>query len=239
MHNFERFRRDLENLAVVVAFDPGGTTGWAVLGIDPDVLSSGTNVELATLLRDSGHIEYGQIGCQRQGGSGWSNTANKHAGLMLAGENDGVNKMMDLVNVFCDKAAIVLEDFIPDPKKFDQARHTLSPVRIISAFCYAMETQGFNLDRVHIQNRSLAKTTATNLRLQNWGLYDDSSGRHSRDAIRHAYYFMRDCSEIGIKSAEKRHLAWPHLFSDPLRVDGVKKTVPRKVVVGERIRPKR
>jgi hypothetical protein len=184
------------------------------MGVKRDVMlgARGLGDTLHGALR---HIEYGQIDCREQGAEGWAATAKKHQGLMLYGENRAVTRMLDLLDNF-PKAAIVLEDFILDFNKADMARHTLSPVRITSAFCYGMEQQGFSLDQVHVQNRSLAKTTCTDLRLKNWGLYDSHSGPHARDAVRHCYYFLRNCRGAGIEAQENRHNAWPHLFADPL-----------------------
>ena len=215
MVNFSRFHEKPQNLAVVVAFDPGETTGWCALGVPPDALTSCAG----TLRQQLAHIEYGQIDCRSQGESAWRNTVQKHAGLNLAGENDGVNRMLDIVAQFGDRPAIVFEDFIPDPKKFDQARYTLSPVRLTSAFCFGLELQGWSLSQIFVQNRSLAKTTFTDTRLRNLGLYDQSSGPHARDAVRHAFYFLRDArgDETNLEtSAYKRHLAWPRLYGDPI-----------------------
>ena len=217
MANFSRFAEKPGNLAVVVAFDPGETTGWCALGVSPEALND-SNGDLRAALAC---IEYGQIDCRSQGEGAWRNTVAKHAGLNLAGENDGVNRMLDIVARFGDRPAIVFEDFIPDPKKFDQARHTLSPVRLTSAFCFGLELQGWDLSQIFVQNRSLAKTTFTDTRLRNIGLYDQSSGPHARDAVRHAFYFLRDTRGDRTnreKAAEKRHLAWPQFFDDPVSV---------------------
>lgn len=241
MGNFSKFyegpKRDL---VTVLAFDPGETTGWCLLGVPPSALTT-PGVDLRVALR---HIEYGQISCRDQSASGWSDTVHKHAGLMMEAENNGVTKMLDLLSIYPD-SAVIFEDFIPD-ERFDQARHTLSPVRIISAFCYGMQTQGFLLEQIHIQNRSMAKTTCTDLRLKNWGLLDRNSGGHARDATRHAYYFLKDCCGVGtqtekdrFQAAEKRHRAWPKRYPDPvIVVPEVAKKMnkpKRPQVVGERI----
>ena len=201
------------NECAVLAFDPGETTGWcAMIGRQDDPT-------------DLLYIDYGQIDCVAKDLKGWFGNAHKHAGVNLMGENAGISEMVELSLNHFPKSAIVIEDFIPDMKRMDQARHTLSPVRITAGFsfgmsCYRIGDGRLGDERIFIQNRSLAKTTCTDERLKNWGLYDHKSGNHARDAVRHAYYFLRTCKGSNIESLFKRHMAWPHLFGDPhSRVD--------------------
>ena len=235
MGNFARFSDNPENLAMVMAFDPGETTGWCVMGVRPEALWGNEQWEseqnTLPLQARLDHIEYGEIDCAVGDGTGFNAAMHKHAGLNFGAEAQGVDQMLNLVNTIgSDNVAIVLEDFILDFTKADQARHTLSPVRIISAFtfglAYVMDKPDY-MEHVFIQNRSLAKTTCTNLRLHNWGLYDTHSGGHARDATRHAFYFLRDCEGPSHKAAEKRWRAWPKLFNDPWHKKQVEK--PTKV----------
>jgi len=230
MGNYSKFHENPQSLCNVVAFDPGETTGFCVMGIPPDDLLWPRNMKLSDLLHDHGHIEYGQIDC-RTGSSNlqdYETTVFGHAGIGLIAEHIGASDMIDLAREF--KGPIVLEDFVIDMRKIDQARHTLSPVRMISMFSYGLGIA--ELNRVHIQNRSLHKTTCTDDRLREWGLYDLHSGPHARDATRIAYYFLRQCMEGRSKgAAEKRWRGWPNRFDDP--VDRTKK--PRAKKVGTRI----
>ena len=113
-------------------------------------------------------FEYGQINC-----------LDENAGAML---------MLGLVRQY-PEAAIVEENFTPD-HRMDKARHTLSPVRVTAALSYGL-WRDFPGVRFIYQSASQAKTTCTDDRLKLWGLYDRSSGPHARDAIRHAYYYLR------------------------------------------------
>jgi hypothetical protein len=176
--------------------------------------------------------EYGQIDCgTRHGETGWHN-------LNSGGEAAGVYEMAKLVVSTYPKAAIVIEDFILDFKKADKTRELLSPVRLTAAFSYEVWKQepviGAGLNRISIQDRSNIKTTCTDERLKNWGLYDRNSGQHARDAMRHAYYYLRQRRGNTNTEKERRYFAWPHLFPDPAIAPSVRKgNKIRKV--GERI----
>lgn len=239
MSNFSKFLQqgDVDDLAVVVAFDPGGTTGWCAMAVEPQWFTNAQD----GIVRDSmAHIEYGQIDCDPPG-LGLSMMHQGHPGLNMAGEKAGVKKMLSLCDFIFPKATIVLEDFIPDFKKMDQARHTLSPVRIISAFSYGLDEDlgASDFSRIHIQNRSLAKTTCTDVRLRHWGLFDSGSGGHARDATRHAYYFLKDARGHSVEAAERRWRGWPHLFGDPQYQASNTGRTPRQSIrdrpLGERI----
>lgn len=226
---------DPNKLATILAFDPGEHTGWCALGAKPEAL---INTDLGALEDHIPYADYGEIDC------GASNTTADefydqrmlgHASLNMIGENLGVNAMIDLAADRFLQAAMVLEDFIPDPKKFDQARHTLSPVRIVAAFSYGMSI-GEEVplySRMFIQQRN-AKSTATDARLRQSRLLDLHSGAHARDATRHAIYFLRDCRGGSLDARQKRWRAWPHLFAMPDELHrGRKPKRPRPV--GERI----
>lgn len=221
MGNYSKFfPGNLDNLATLIAFDPGGTTGWTALAVSPDWFTNPpppNGLERESLL----HIEYGQINCMTvpDGVAVEAEMHQGHPGMNTAAENYGVSKMLTLANVIFPKSAIVLEDFIVDFEQITKSRDALSPVRIISAFSHGLwadAPMGMNRNRMWIQNRSLAKTTCNDLRLRNFGLYDSSSGAHARDATRHAFYFLRDCRGNSMDAQEKRWRAWPHLFTDPV-----------------------
>lgn len=228
MSSFACFNGDPDELAIVIAFDPGGTTGYCVMGVPPEGLATPSG------LRDAlTYIDYGQIDCGTRHGQTGVGMKRGHEGLNLAGETNGIVRMINILDNF-DHCAVVLEDFVLDVGKANMGRDLLTPVRIIAGFStllhYSFGPEIMN--GIFIQNRSLAKTTCTDVRLKGWNLYDGNSGAHSRDATRHAFYFLRDCCGDGNAARLKRHLAWPHLFDDPeIRI--VQKVTKKQV--GERV----
>jgi hypothetical protein len=178
----------------VLGIDPGETTGWCVMGVDTHALSSNSvPLERAVL---SGIFKYGQIDCFY--------------------ENNGVQELLDLALIDYPASAIAMEDFVLNFNKADKARHTLSPVRVISKFEYGLWSyEEHQVNRIHLQSASLAKTTCTDERLKEWKFYDRFSGVHARDAVRHAYYFLRSVRGNTVSEAEKRWMAWPNMYQDP------------------------
>lgn len=201
----------MNNQCFVVAFDPGQTTGWCVLGVEKETLNG------ARAINDELHKKltvrrYGQIDCLGPQ-NGWDAQG-------AAMENYGVDQMLDIVNEY-PEAAIIFEDFIVDFTQITKTRSALSPVTVMAKFEMGFQyVRGDGnpevLERIYRQNRSPVKTTMTDDRLRYFGLYDRNSGQHARDAMRHAYYFLRNCRGNSVKAKENRWRAWPHFFNDPL-----------------------
>ena len=207
----------MNDQCVVIAFDPGQTTGWCVLAVEKDTLMGARHVN--DKLQDQLKIfKYGQISCLGPQ-TGWDS-------IGAAMENYGVDQMLDLVNDY-QLAAIVFEDFIIDFNQVTKVRGALSPVTIMAKFEFGFQyVKGWGeqrddslLGQIFRQNRSPVKTTMTDDRLKNLKLYDRSSGPHARDAVRHAYYFLRSCRGNSIQARTNRWKAWPQFFEDPVIQD--------------------
>ena len=221
----------------VVGFDPGQTTGYCVIGFKEEVLL-GANDSQDVLHKSLSYVTTGEIDCG----------ATSPPGALNFGEDSGVDTMLSMCTRFSE-SPIVMEDFILDFNKADMARHTLSPVRVIAKFVYGLRQQ-YLMDirqrhceeSIFIQNRSLPKTTCSDVRLKEWGLYEmqpGGGGRHARDAVRHAYYFLRTCRGSDFKARENRHLGWPHIYPDPWLEEGKKAGAKAKAKgrkkIGQRI----
>jgi hypothetical protein len=234
------------NLLYVVAFDPGETIGWSVMGVMETDLRT-TEVELQRAILQRGMWQYGQIDTRHLGSNDAGVGMHRgHAALNFVGENIAVEKMMDLAIWKYPKSAVVLEKFVLDPKQASGKFDLLSPVRIISAFSYALHDFAMSwpdknerdpYNRFYLINRGDPKRTCTNERLKHWGFDPVVSHklRHACDATRIAYYFLRDCRGSSQKAQEARHRAWPHVFADPMANGVPARRRSPKPSLGERI----
>lgn len=118
-------------------------------------------------------------------------------------------------------AAVVIEDFII--RRNDQSRSFLSPVRMTAK----LEQLIWKDNRTYFrQQPNEAKTTATDARLKDWGMYERDGGLdHARDADRHAITFLRRATQ----SAQLRAKAWPHLYDVGAPYGAQQKITRRKV----------
>lgn len=186
----------------VIAFDPGGTTGWSMMGVDPFKLLD-RKVRPHECIT---HWYHGEIDCGSQSGSA-GNAAEAHGtdlGQAESGEAAGAAMCERLIGIAgAGKTAVVLEDFILRTQS--QSRDALSPVRIIARIEQLLwETK--TVPDPFKQQPSEAKTTVTDERLKQWGFWVPGS-RHARDADRHAILFIRKVRE----QRSKVYAAWPVL----------------------------
>src|ERR1700747_2807310 len=120
-YRWRRGLRSVDRLCSVIAFDPGETTGYCAMSTTPDDLLCPS-----TGLEKSIKFQTGQIDCRN--------------------ENVGVADMLDVWGHW-PKAVVVHKDFIVDMNKIDQARHTLSPVRVTAKFEFGAYLQGLDCER--------------------------------------------------------------------------------------------
>ena len=149
--------------ATVVAYDPGGITGWSVFSVHPDAL---VDPELLAVP----NINY--FAC----------------GEFVGEEAREVDEMVALAEAW-PGAALVLEDFVP--QQFNQSRAFLSPVRIIAAFRYEMRTH--HRRRCFMQMPALAQKTVTMDRLRGMPTYwkATEAKKDARMAVVHGLTFIK------------------------------------------------
>ncbi|AXH50337.1 RuvC-like resolvase [Gordonia phage NatB6] len=187
----------------VVAFDPGGTTGWSIMRVDPAKLLDKTVRPHETITQ----WHHGEIDCGAKSGQVANSAAAQGIDLggSASGEAAGVFMMERLIRlggrVPC--ATVVIEDFILRTQS--QKRDAISPVRLISSLDTLLWIERIVPEPVK-QQPSEAKTTITDERLKQWGLWASGS-RHARDADRHALLFIRKVRE----QRAKVFRAWPLL----------------------------
>lgn len=181
----------------VIGFDPGVTTGWAVLRLHLDLL-----VELgfsALALRSGGGQDAEVLA--------WD------AGEFTGPEAHQVDQMMGLVRgvwedgVFdagfeSDLMGLAMEGFILRLMNSDPA--LLAPVRILAMFGYA--ARDVPVPRV-VQSPSDAKSVVTDERLRKMNLYLPGSD-HRRDATRHAVLLARRLCEEQFRHRWRQASSW-------------------------------
>lgn len=170
--------------AKLLWLDPGGTTGWSIFVVHPDALVDPKSAILA-------NVEYHATG--QIAGAGGENE----------NEQIAISLILDLVASW-PGITVGTESF--RLRQLTQDTELLTPVRINAALRYAMWAG--NWGQLHEQPASLAKRTATDERLKEWGYYNSHSGPHARDADRHGLTFLRRAKE----RAATRLTAWPQLW---------------------------
>lgn len=170
------------NAVPILAFDPGGTTGWSLLVLRANNFEK---LNQEKLLASKLNWWHGQV----------------------VGTTDQCLAVHQMKRIIDDwpTAAIVMESFFLRKTRMGI---DLSPVEVIAQIRNHLYYQGRSM---HMQQPSQAKTTATDDRLRLWGCYTPEGGlNHARDADRHAMLFLRRC--IGAQGKSLRTLAWPHIF---------------------------
>lgn len=162
----------------VLAFDPGGTTGWAVFGVWPEAMADPAQKLL-------------------------SNVAFWSAGEFTGDEDGQVDSMLGLVEAWPEESDIAVEDFIL--RQFTMARDLLAPVRVTAAFQYGLRSLRPGNPRTYTrQQPSLAMRSVTDERLKAWGFWAPLKGLpHARDAVKHAVTRLRLLKDQFMKESRR------------------------------------
>jgi hypothetical protein len=201
------------SIATVIALDPGETTGWSLISVDPRALSDPAKHKVLSSIYEHQH---GQVDSYR----GTGKIPNEGECLMA-------DDLCQLIAAW-PHAAVIIEKFTI--RINDRSHSFLSPVRLISK----IEQHLWENNRTYFsQQPNDAKTTITDVRLKDWGMYEKEGGQgHARDADRHAVLFVRKATQ----SQQLRAQAFPHLFAEgapygpSARIAPTKTTRRRKAV---------
>jgi hypothetical protein len=216
--------------AQLVWFDPGASTGMAVISIraswlagrgDPGYIALGRNIAMrwvaqvgreakvwdaraARSRRPSGHVVDGAaLISQRRARAGTDELTTKQANLL-----DLTNECESLLILWPD-AAWGYEDFSLRPTIGSVTEDTLSATCIYAALTYAELTYGEKARVPFTQSASFAKTTVDDAKLRAACCYYPGM-KHANDAMRHVLLFAREARS----KADIRVAAWPKLFRD-------------------------
>lgn len=156
---------DISPWISVVAIDPGGTTGWAVLMVHPEALTDPDT----SILGNIEHFASGQVG---------------------GDERHQVKELLELLDVW-PEAAVCIEDFVL--RKMLRDRALLSPVRITAVLDYAMWRAGRRTFK-QAPSEAKGIATDDRLRSWGLYIREGGE-EHARDATRHAITFLRRAKE--------------------------------------------
>lgn len=165
----------------VVAFDPGGTTGWSIMETTLGALDDNT-IPVHEILTGWWH---GQIVCNDEKIDNYEQVA--------------IDAMAELITAqaAADDFAVVMESYQIRSKRTDA--ETISPIRFIAG----VEQYVWDMCRYMAKQGPSEKTGVTDDRLEAWGLYLRDGQQHARDADRHALLFLKKLRAK--KSLQRKH----------------------------------
>lgn len=188
-----RFTTEETGWAVVVAYDPGGTTGWSVMCLKPQALLG------KRMNGDRAHI----LAIKPVP----SSLTHFAAGEITGPEPEQCDQLAELIDMWAD-CAVVGESF--KLRKYLTEDEVFSPIRINACMNWHLYGSGRAL---HTQTPQMAKSKWTDDRLkraksmgQPWWVVGKD---HARDGVRHAGLFI----DRARQQPELRGRAWPHLFN--------------------------
>jgi hypothetical protein len=163
-----KFTSQVTGWASVVAYDPGGATGWTVMAVNPKDMLVNTR-ELHKVVR---HFAHGEIG---------------------GGEMERTDQLTELCDSWED-AAVVGESFTL--AKFSQDDELFSPMRINARVEWFLHGYGRNLF-TQTAAMAKSRWTDERLKMckslgKPWYIPGPD---HQRDAVRHAALFLGRCRD--------------------------------------------
>jgi hypothetical protein len=158
---------DEQDTVTCVWFDPGGTTGWAVVQVLTEVYFGGGSLSVLP------NVTY------------WA------TGELRGHEPEQCAGMVTLVDQF-HRVAVGTEDFVL--RRFSGDRALLAPVRLNAMLELALWQHRPRM-RLFMQSPADAKSVCTDARMLRWGYGLGDRSPHERDALRHALLFLRRARE--------------------------------------------
>jgi hypothetical protein len=188
---------------VVFALDPGWGTGWSALKVPVAyLLRHGTARTLPRCRWRHGQILRSGIAPGQQSPLATAQSDSRHVdsifdvayGIHSEFVYDADEEIDDEGHTGSDLGwesdafVFVVESFTLRMMSMDDS--LLAPRRVLDRFLDRLWVNRSSVPVVH-QSPSEAIRTVTDERLRRWGMYDRASGRHARDADRHAILFIR------------------------------------------------
>lgn len=187
-----RYTSETTGWAVTLAYDPGGTTGWSVMCVDPVALlgkrldHAAHRAALKPIPQSLKHFAAGEITGPRP---------------------EQCDQLAEVIDMWAD-CAVVGERWTT--RKFNQSEEFLEPERINACMEWHLYGSGRPLFK---QTPEQAKSKWNDDRLkrakslgQSWWVVGKD---HARDGVRHAGLFL----DRARAQPELRGRAWPHLFN--------------------------
>lgn len=205
--------------AQIVWFDPGETTGVAVLALSPLWLAGGGNADWHGLKAAIKSSWFAQIGAEPKeweegrAAKGLVNDATPYRRFSGPKLSDAAQIELNMIYEareildFWPGAAWGYEDYVPESMAAAQ-KGALTPMRFFSTLAFGAIMDDTRARVPFVQSRAM-KYSASDDRIKQAGLYLPGMP-HATDAARHAAIFARGARQ----HAELRSAAWPSLF-DP------------------------
>lgn len=228
-------------LYMASAFDPGGTTGAAVIATYPEVMGPppyrrwtweryGMLPEAMALVNGPGCVEEDRLNwkaalAEAAGYRLLDNIAWWHAEQYTGDEDGQIDLAVQAIGSWNGpETPVIVEQFKLRTYRMDE--ELLSPVRVAAALKYAIRRINISgREADHVQRRpvwqqpALALGSATDDRLQKWWggrFYNGTRGApHARDAVRHALTFLRREKEARQRGKTVERWPWERYVVPP------------------------